>query len=102
MDAGFFYCPYVPLQLTPTVLDTESFNPRKGLITRYGKVMVENGGRMYGVVTVRNITAMGASILPGQGNSLTANAGQVNSQGLSAAAATGFGTGELATGGTLI
>ena len=65
MDAGFFYCPYVPLQLTPTVLDTESFNPRKGLITRYGKVIVENGNRMYAVIRVTNITAMGANRLPG-------------------------------------
>ena len=64
MDAGFFYCPYVPLQLTPTVLDPESFNPRKGLLTRYGKVLVENGARMYGVITVNNLTAMGASGVP--------------------------------------
>ena len=65
MDAGYFYCPYVPLQLTPTVLDTESFNPRKGLITRYGKVMVENGNRMYGLITVNNLVAIGANQLPG-------------------------------------
>jgi hypothetical protein len=65
MDAGFFYCPYVPLQLTPTVLDPESFNPRKGLITRYGKVLVENGARLYGVVRVNNLSAIGADILPG-------------------------------------
>jgi hypothetical protein len=65
MDSGFFYCPYVPLQLTPTVLDPESFNPRKGLITRYGKVIVENGARMYGLIRVLNITAIGANRLPG-------------------------------------
>jgi len=61
MDAGFFYCPYVPLQITPTVLDTESFNPRKGLMTRYGTVFVENGPRMYGVIKVNNLTAKGSS-----------------------------------------
>jgi hypothetical protein len=65
MDAGMFYCPYVPLQLTPTVLDPESFNPRKGLITRYGKVIVENGARMYGLIRVTNMTAIGANRLPG-------------------------------------
>ena len=65
MDSGYFYCPYVPLQLTPTVLDDQSFNPRKGLITRYGKVMVENGDRMYGVIRVGNMTAVGANRLPG-------------------------------------
>ena len=60
MDAGFFYCPYVPLQMTPTVLDPETFNPRKGLMTRYGTVFVENGPRMYAVIKVNNLTAVGS------------------------------------------
>jgi hypothetical protein len=37
MDSGYFYCPYVPLTQTPVVLDPESFCPRKGILTRYGK-----------------------------------------------------------------
>ena len=61
MDAGYFYCPYIPLQITPTVLDPETFNPRKGLLTRYGSVFVENGSRMYGVIRVNNLTAKGSS-----------------------------------------
>lgn len=65
MDSGFFYCPYVPLQLTPTVLDPQSFNPSKGLITRYGKVMVENGSRMYARIIINNLKAIGADYLPG-------------------------------------
>lgn len=74
MDAGYFYCPYVPLQLTPTVLDTESFNPRKGLITRYGKVLVENGARMYARISVSNLTAIGADALPTYYNGTTPDA----------------------------
>jgi hypothetical protein len=64
MDAGYFYCPYVPLQLTPTIMDPESFNPRKGLLTRYGKVLVENGARMYGVIRCLNLAAVGSDGLP--------------------------------------
>lgn len=75
MDAGYFYCPYIPLQLTPTVLDPESFNPRKGLITRYGKVMVENGGRMYGRIRVSNLSAIGAGDLPGASVTTTPHIG---------------------------
>lgn len=74
MDAGYFYCPYVPLQLTPTVLDTESFNPRKGLITRYGKVLVENGARMYARITVHNLSAIGSNGLPSYYNGTTPDA----------------------------
>jgi hypothetical protein len=34
-DAGFFYCPYVPLQLVRTV-DPATFQPKIGFKTRYG------------------------------------------------------------------
>lgn len=36
-DAGFFYCPYVPLQMVRAV-DPNSFQPKIGFKTRYGKV----------------------------------------------------------------
>jgi len=65
MDSGYFYCPYVPLQLTPTLLDTRTFNPTKGIMTRYGKLMVENGERMYGIIKVSNLTAVGTTIPTG-------------------------------------
>lgn len=34
-DAGFFYCPYVPLQMVRAV-DSNSFQPKIGFKTRYG------------------------------------------------------------------
>jgi hypothetical protein len=37
MDAGLFYCPYVPLQMVRAV-DPESFQPKIGFKTRYGMV----------------------------------------------------------------
>jgi hypothetical protein len=54
MDSGYFYCPYVPLTQTPTVLDPDSFTPRKGLITRYGKKLLREGAKFYGRMSIAN------------------------------------------------
>ena len=50
MDAGFFYCPYIPLQPLDTVVDPETFQPRKGILTRYGKAAVQPASRFYRVI----------------------------------------------------
>ena len=50
MDAGMVYAPYIPLQQLPTVVDPETFQPRKGLLTRYGKVMIQPHNRFYRVI----------------------------------------------------
>jgi hypothetical protein len=52
MDAGYVYAPYIPLQQLPTVVDPETFQPRKGLLTRYGKVQIEPYNRFYRIVRV--------------------------------------------------
>jgi len=52
MDAGYIYAPYIPLQQLPTVVDPESFQPRKGLLTRYGKVQIEPMNRFYRIIRV--------------------------------------------------
>lgn len=54
MDSGYYYCPYVPLTQTPTVLDPDSFNPRKGLMTRYGKKLLREGAKFYARLSVQN------------------------------------------------
>ena len=41
LESGYVYAPYVPLQVTPTIFGTEDFVPRKGVMTRYGKKMVQ-------------------------------------------------------------
>ena len=64
-DAGFFYCPYIPVELTQTIQDPNTFNHVRGVLTRYGKVLVENGARLYGVIRVQNLKAVGADVLPG-------------------------------------
>ena len=52
MDAGYVYAPYIPLQQLPTVVDPETFQPRKGLLTRYGKVQIEPNNRFYRIIRV--------------------------------------------------
>ncbi len=57
MDAGYIYAPYIPLQQLPTVVDPETFQPRKGLLTRYGKVQIEPMNRFYRIIRVVGPTA---------------------------------------------
>ena len=54
MDSGYFYCPYVPLTQTPTVLDPESLCPRKGILTRYGKKLLREGAKFYARMSIAN------------------------------------------------
>ena len=50
MDAGYVYAPYIPLQGLPKVIDPNTFQPRKGLITRYGKAAISPESRFYRVI----------------------------------------------------
>jgi len=52
MDSGFIYAPYIPLQQLPTIVDPETFQPRKGILTRYGKVVIEPYNRFYRVIRI--------------------------------------------------
>jgi len=53
LEAGYIYAPYIPLQLTQTITDPNDFTPRKGIMTRYAKKMVNN--RFYAVIICDNI-----------------------------------------------
>ena len=50
METGYVYAPYIPFQITPTILDPNDFTPRKGLMTRYAVKVVNN--KYYGLVRV--------------------------------------------------
>jgi hypothetical protein len=50
MDAGFVYCPYIPLMPIQTITDPETFQPRKGIMTRYAKAAVAPASRFYRVI----------------------------------------------------
>ncbi len=54
MDAGYIYAPYVPLTSTPVALDPANFVPRKGLLTRYGKKLLQQGGQYYDTVSLND------------------------------------------------
>lgn len=49
LECGSYYCPYVPLIMTPTIMDPDNFTPRKGVMTRYAKGMTrpEYYGKIY-------------------------------------------------------
>jgi hypothetical protein len=50
MDSGFVYCPYIPLMPLPMVTDPGSFQPRKGIMTRYAKAAIQPASRFYRVI----------------------------------------------------
>jgi hypothetical protein len=43
-SSGFICCPYMPdLKEAPVVLDPENYDPRRAILTRYGKKLIEAG-----------------------------------------------------------
>ena len=50
MDQGYIYAPYIPLQALPTVTDPLTFQPRKGILTRYGKASITPESRFYRII----------------------------------------------------
>jgi hypothetical protein len=50
MEGGYVYSPYIPLQMLPTVVNPDDFQPRKGLITRYGKAVITPESRWYRII----------------------------------------------------
>ena len=62
-DAAAFYCPYIPLMSSGTVLDPSTFEPTVSFMTRYGYVELSNtasslgnAGDYLGEVAMSNIT----------------------------------------------
>jgi hypothetical protein len=56
LETGAVYAPYIPLMLTPLVYDPNNFIPRRGVMTRYAKVVTrpEFYGKVY-VADLNNI-----------------------------------------------
>jgi hypothetical protein len=57
MDAGYVYSPYIPLQQLPTITDPQTFQPRKGILTRYGKAAVTPESRFYRIIRLVGASA---------------------------------------------
>jgi hypothetical protein len=61
-DAGYFYCPYIPLMTSNTVVDPQTYNNQLAVLTRYGKATftssstsLANSADYYGKVVVNNL-----------------------------------------------
>ena len=50
LDAGYVYAPYIPLYVTPLIIDPNDFRPRRGMMTRFAKKMVVS--EMYATISV--------------------------------------------------
>lgn len=53
LETGAVYAPYIPLMMTPVVLDPDNFTPRKGVMTRYAKKMLRP--EFYGKIMVEGL-----------------------------------------------
>ena len=56
LETGAVFAPYIPLIMTPLVYDPDTFVPRKGLLTRYGKKMVRP--EFYGKIYVSGLNSL--------------------------------------------
>ena len=56
LETGAVYAPYVPLMLTPLVYDPNNFIPRRGVMTRYAKVVTRP--EFYGKVYVGDLNVI--------------------------------------------
>lgn len=50
MDSGYIFAPYVPLTSTPVILDPDTFMPKSGVLSRYGKKILNQAGNHYAAV----------------------------------------------------
>lgn len=62
-DSGYFYCPYIPLMTSNTVVDPQTYNNQIAVLTRYGKATftstqtsLANSADYYGKIVVNNLT----------------------------------------------
>ncbi len=56
LETGAVYAPYIPLMMTPLVLDPDNFTPRKGVMTRYAKKMLRP--EFYGKIYVEGLNQL--------------------------------------------
>ena len=56
LETGAVYAPYVPLMLTPLVYDPKNFTPRRGVMTRYAKLVTRP--EFYGKINVADLNIL--------------------------------------------
>ena len=55
LEAAYIHAPYVPVLMTDAILDPTDFTPRKAMLSRYAKHLVEDGQYYYATLNVRNL-----------------------------------------------
>lgn len=50
LEAGYIYTPYIPIQTTERVYESDDFQPRESIMTRYARRVVNNS--FYGTIRV--------------------------------------------------
>lgn len=53
LETGAVYSPYIPLMMTPLVMDPVTYTPNRGVMTRYAKKMLRP--EFYGLVQVKGL-----------------------------------------------
>lgn len=53
LDFGAAYCPYIPLIMTPNILEPTNLTPTKGVYTRYAKTMLRQD--YYGALLIHGL-----------------------------------------------
>jgi hypothetical protein len=48
VDAGAYFCPYIPLTATPTMMDPNTLEPVVGFMTRFGWLELSNKNTSFG------------------------------------------------------
>jgi len=56
LEAGAVYSPYIPLEMTPVVMDPDNFTPRIGIRTRYAKKMLRP--EFYGKLFIEGLNSI--------------------------------------------
>lgn len=59
LEAAYIHAPYVPVLMTDAILDPEDFTPRKAMLSRYAKHLVEDGQYYYATLDIRNLFSAG-------------------------------------------
>lgn len=59
LEAAYIHAPYVPILMTDAVLNPDDFTPRKAMLSRYAKHLVEDGQYFYALLNVRNLFSSG-------------------------------------------
>lgn len=57
IDKGYYFIPRTIEETTsePIEIDPASFDPRKGIITRYGRKLLEEGAKYYKRISIKEL-----------------------------------------------